>query len=145
MQPIVVPAGTTVAAGANEGARERPLSNKGLGNAMKDLAKKLGNGGCGNDSGFPPPDARLARKKKPGPKEPGLRFWPREADTITFQEGLLNVRATGGGGQMRDADTQRTNSMIPVGALRKPSGSHVSHAVSEGYRMIIKTASAAPC
>src|SRR6267154_2026363 len=37
-------------------------------------------------------------KKKPGSKEPGLRYWPREADTITFQEGLLNSRATGGGG-----------------------------------------------
>ena len=30
------------------------------------------------------------RKKKPGSREPGLRYWPREADTITFQEGLLN-------------------------------------------------------
>ena len=38
-------------------------------------------------------------QKKPGSHEPGLRYWPREADTITFQEGLLNVRATGGGGQ----------------------------------------------
>jgi hypothetical protein len=26
-------------------------------------------------------------KKKPGSIEPGLRFWPCEADTITFQEG----------------------------------------------------------
>ena len=92
-----------------------------------------------------PPDARLARKKKPGPKEPGLRFWPREADTITFQEGLLSARATGGGGQMRDTNAQRANTMIPVSALRKPSGSHVSHAESGGYRVIIKTASAAPC
>jgi hypothetical protein len=87
----------------------------------------------------------LRAKKKPGPREPGLRYWPREADTITFQEGLLSVRATGGGGLMRDANTQRTNTMIPVGALRKPSGSHVSHAEAEGYRMIVKTASAAPC
>lgn len=46
---------------------------------------------------------------------------------------------------MRDANAQRTNTMIPVDALRKPSGSHVSHADSGGYRMIIKTASAAPC
>ena len=40
-----------------------------------------------------------AQQKKPGSKEPGSRYWPREADTITFQEGLLNFRATGGGGQ----------------------------------------------
>jgi len=26
-------------------------------------------------------------KKKPGSIEPGLRYWPCEADTITFQEG----------------------------------------------------------
>jgi hypothetical protein len=38
-------------------------------------------------------------KKKPGSKEPGLRQWPREADTITFQEDLLSLRVTGGGGQ----------------------------------------------
>jgi hypothetical protein len=72
MQPIVVPAGTTVAAGANEGARERPLSNKGLGNAMKDLAKKLGNGGCGNDAGFPR-QTRGLRAKKAGPKGARLK------------------------------------------------------------------------
>jgi hypothetical protein len=35
---------------------------------------------------------------------------------------------------MRDANAQRMKSMILVGALRKPSGSHVSHADSEGYR-----------
>src|SRR5580704_15910139 len=94
---------------------------------------------------FSPPDARLARKKKPGPKEPGLRFWPREADTITFQEGLLSVRATGGGGQMRNANAQRAHTMIPDRALRQPSKSHVSHAESGGYRSIIRKASAAPC
>jgi hypothetical protein len=88
---------------------------------------------------------RRSRKKKPGPREPGLRYWPREADTITFQEGLLNVRATGGGGQMRDVDAQRGDTMIPVSALRKPFKPHVSHAESGGYRVIIKTASAAPC
>src|ERR1035437_5003352 len=33
-------------------------------------------------------------QKKPGSKEPGLRYWPRGAGTITFQEGLLSVRAT---------------------------------------------------
>jgi hypothetical protein len=26
-------------------------------------------------------------EKKPGSFEPGLRYWPIEADTITFQEG----------------------------------------------------------
>jgi hypothetical protein len=30
---------------------------------------------------------RHCAQKKPGSKEPGLRQWPREADTITFQEG----------------------------------------------------------
>ena len=69
-------------------------------------------------------------EKKPGPKEPGLRYWPREADTITFQEGLLNFRATGGGGHMRDATAQRSSTMIPIGAVRQPSEPHVRHAVS---------------
>src|SRR4051812_28285752 len=70
------------------------------------------------------------RKKKPGPREPGLRYWPREADTITFQEGLLNHRATGGGGHMRDAIDQRSSTMILISAVRQPSEPHVSHAVS---------------
>ena len=65
----------------------------------------------------------LDDEKKPGSKEPGLRYWPREADTITFQEGLLSVRATGGGGQMRNANAQRANTMIPVGAMRQPFSS----------------------
>src|SRR5204863_6270109 len=69
-------------------------------------------------------------KKKPGPREPGLRYWPREADTITFQEGLLNHRATGGGGHMRDATAQRSSTMILISAVRQPSEPHVSHAVS---------------
>jgi hypothetical protein len=73
---------------------------------------------------------RLGRKKKPGPREPGLRYWPREADTITFQEGLLNRRATGGGGHMRDTTAQRLSSMILISAARQPSEPHVSHAVS---------------
>ena len=68
------------------------------------------------------------RKKKPGSKEPGLRYWPREADTITFQEGLLSVRATGGGGQMRNANAQRVNIMGRVGALQQAPAPHVSHA-----------------
>ena len=68
------------------------------------------------------------RKKKPGSNEPGLRYWPREADTITFQEGLLSARATGGGGQMRNANSQRAGSMIRVSASQQPSKSHVSHA-----------------
>src|SRR5712672_2763707 len=74
------------------------------------------------------------RKKKPGSSEPGLRYWPCEADTITFQEGLLSFRATGGGGQMRNANAQRRNTMIRVGALRQPPAPHVSHAESGGWR-----------
>src|SRR5947199_10121794 len=73
---------------------------------------------------------RICRRKKAGPKEPGLRYWPREADTITFQEGLLNCRATGGGGHMRDATAQRSSTMILISAVRQPSEPHVSHAVS---------------
>ena len=71
-------------------------------------------------------------KKKPGSNEPGLRYWPREADTITFQEGLLSARATGGGGQMRNTKTQRKDIMIRVGASQQPSKSHVSHAETGG-------------
>ena len=66
-----------------------------------------------------------AEEKKPGSIEPGLRYWPREADTITFQEGLLNARATGGGGHMRDTIAQRVSTMIPMGALQQPSKPHV--------------------
>jgi len=73
---------------------------------------------------------RTYGQKKPGPREPGLRYWPREADTITFQEGLLNCRATGGGGHMRDATAQRSSIMILISAVRQPSEPHVSHAVS---------------
>jgi hypothetical protein len=69
-------------------------------------------------------------KKKPGSNEPGLRYWPREADTITFQEGLLNARATGGGGQMRNANAQRKSIMILATALRQAPAKHVSHAVT---------------
>ena len=76
--------------------------------------------------------ARMRCKKKPGSREPGLRYWPREADTITFQEGLLNARATGGGGQMRNANAQRPSSMIPVGDVRQPFAPHVSHAGDRG-------------
>ena len=68
-------------------------------------------------------------EKKPDPKA-RLRYWPREADTITFQEGLLNHRATGGGGHMRDAIDQRSSTMILISAVRQPSEPHVSHAVS---------------
>lgn len=75
---------------------------------------------------------RHADEKKPGSSEPGLRYWPREADTITFQEGLLNCRATGGGGHMRDATAQRVNTMIPIDALQQLSRSHVSHAEIQG-------------
>src|SRR3954466_14321296 len=80
----------------------------------------------------------LIRKKKPGSIGPGLRYWPREADTITFQEGLLNSRATGGGGQMRNAKAQRARSMGLTNGMQQASRSHVRHAE-------IRTASAAPC
>jgi hypothetical protein len=59
-----------------------------------------------------------------------LRYWPREADTITFQEGLLNRRATGGGGHMRDTTAQRLSTMILISGVQQPSEPHVSHAVS---------------
>jgi hypothetical protein len=72
--------------------------------------------------------AQTWRQKKAGLKEPGLRYWPREADTITFQEGLLSFRATGGGGQMRDANAQRRNTMIRVSGLQQAPTPHVSHA-----------------
>jgi hypothetical protein len=72
-------------------------------------------------------------KKKPGSKEPGLKYWPREADTITFQEGLLNLRAAGGGGQMRNANAQRRNIMVRVSALQQPPAPHVSHAEIAGW------------
>src|SRR3981081_4593461 len=72
-------------------------------------------------------------KKKPGSKEPGLRYWPREADTITFQEGLLSARATGGGGQMRNANSQRANIMVRPGVLQQPPKPHVSHAEIGGF------------
>jgi hypothetical protein len=72
-------------------------------------------------------------QKKAGLEEPGLRYWPREADTITFQEGLLSFRATGGGGHMRNANAQRTNSMIRVYTLHQPSTPHVSHAEIGGW------------
>jgi hypothetical protein len=67
----------------------------------------------------------LSRRKKAGLEEPGLRYWPREADTITFQEGLLSARATGGGGHMRDTIAQRASTMIPIGAPHQPSEPHV--------------------
>ncbi len=73
-------------------------------------------------------------EKKPGSSEPGLRYWPCEADTITFQEGLLSFRATGGGGQMRNANAQCANTMIRAGALRQPPAPHVSHAETGGWR-----------
>jgi hypothetical protein len=76
-------------------------------------------------------------KKKPGSNEPGLRYWPREADTITFQEGLLSVRATGGGGQMRNANAQRASIMIRVGALQQPPNPHVRHAEIGGLQPVI--------
>src|ERR1700760_2335517 len=76
-------------------------------------------------------------EKKPDPKA-RLRYWPREADTITFQEGLLNSRATGGGGQMRNAKAQRASSMGSTSGMQQQPRPHVSHAE-------IRKASAAPC
>jgi hypothetical protein len=46
---------------------------------------------------------KKSRAKKAGPKRARLEVLASEADTITFQEGLLSFRATGGGGQMRNA------------------------------------------
>ena len=67
-------------------------------------------------------------EKKPGSNEPGLRYWPREADTITFQEGLLNLRVTGGGGLVRNAIAQCEGIMFSTEAMQQASRSHVSHA-----------------
>jgi hypothetical protein len=35
---------------------------------------------------------------------------------------------------MRDANAQRVNTMIPIGALHQPSEPHVSHAETGGYK-----------
>jgi hypothetical protein len=78
--------------------------------------------------------SNIPREKKPGSKEPGLKYWPREADTITFQEGLLSPRVTGGGGQMRNANAQRGDIMVRVSTLQQPPGKHVSHAETGGFR-----------
>jgi hypothetical protein len=43
------------------------------------------------------------RAKKSRAQRARLEVLASEADTITFQEGLLSFRATGGGGQMRNA------------------------------------------
>jgi hypothetical protein len=72
--------------------------------------------------------ARYAVPKKAGLEEPGLRYWPREADTITFQEGLLNISRHWRRGTMRNANAQRRSIMIRVGALQQPLRPHVSHA-----------------
>src|SRR3954452_17365380 len=73
-------------------------------------------------------------EKKPGSKEPGLKYWPREADTITFQEGLLSLRVAGGGGQMRNANAQRRDIMVRMSTLQQLPGKHVSHAETGGFR-----------
>ena len=84
--------------------------------------------------------AKKSCEKKPGSYEPGLRYWPREADTITFQEGLLSSRATGGGGQMRNANAQRKSIMIRARATRQPAEPHVSHAQNQdGQRCALLT------
>ena len=102
-------------------AATQPADEKGMGE-KKDFDEE--------DLGGKTWAGRLRHEKKPGPREPGLRYWPREADTITFQEGLLNHRATGGGGHMRDTIAQRSNTMILIRAVRQPSEPHVRHAVS---------------
>jgi hypothetical protein len=71
--------------------------------------------------------------KKSRAQRARLRYWPREADTITFQEGLLSFRATGGGGQRRNANAQRENIMVCIGAARQPPAPHVSHAGIAGW------------
>jgi hypothetical protein len=77
--------------------------------------------------------AALAKEqKKSRAQRARLRYWPREADTITFQEGLLNFRATGGGGQMRGANAQREITMVRIGALQQAPTPHVSHAAIAG-------------
>src|SRR3979490_3606459 len=70
----------------------------------------------------------MCTRKKAGLVRARLKYWPREADTITFQEGLLSVRATGGGGQMRNANAQRVGIMGRVSALQQAPAPHVSHA-----------------
>src|SRR5882757_6495882 len=75
---------------------------------------------------------RTLHEKKAGLEEPGLRYWPREADTITFQEGLLNTRAAGGGGQMRNTNVQRVAIMIRVRVPQQPFTPHVRHAGTAG-------------
>ena len=67
-------------------------------------------------------------QKKAGPERARLKVWPREADTITFQEGLLSARATGGGGQMRNANAQGKSIMVRARVMRQQAGPHVSHA-----------------
>jgi hypothetical protein len=59
-------------------------------------------------------------EKKPGSIEPGLRYWPREADTITFQEGLLSARVTGGGGLVRNTNAQCARIMFSTEAMHQP-------------------------
>jgi hypothetical protein len=72
-------------------------------------------------------------QKKAGLARARLRYWPPEADTITFQERLLlSFRAAGGGGQMRNVNAQRESIMSCVGAVRQPSTPHVSHAETGG-------------
>ena len=61
------------------------------------------------------PDAEKSRAQTSPAKVVG----PREADTITFQEGLLNFRATGGGGQMRNANAQRVAIIVPASVMQQ--------------------------
>src|SRR5256885_17137103 len=88
---------------------------------------------------LPQRSTKIPRKKKPGSREPGLRYWPSEADTITFQEGLLSFRVTGGGGQMRNANAQCPWTMSRADGLRQAPAPHVSHAEMMGRDVRIRT------
>jgi hypothetical protein len=83
-----------------------------------------------DEAALPARPSKQNAKKSRTQKSPALRHWPREADTITFQEGLLNFRATGGGGHMRDTAVQRGDTMIPIGGSQQAPEPHVSHAES---------------
>jgi len=65
---------------------------------------------------------RVAVKKIAGLKEPGWKYWPYEADTITFQEGFPSARATGGGGKC----ATRSLSTEPLWSLALPRRNHAT-------------------
>jgi len=76
-------------------------------------------------------------EKKPGSKEPGLRYWPIEADTITFQEGLLNRCFAGGGGQ--SAEQRLSTPSLWCAAMprsKHPSRMSVMRKLSDGSNVL---------